>query len=266
MLVYPEALEATVTFVAQHSARRSDSGWDSDDVELCFDADTREVIEDPKDDSWARTNGQAASRSRRYFVANKLRYMWVLTYDPERVSEASRQERGVAMRSAGALVRRLRRELGCSRPYWYSPELHPGGHGWHVNLFVADWLDHTVLGRLWGLGFVWVTDFATDPRAPHGEPLGLCRTPQESWRRASRYGCKYAQKDWSREHVGVRSHRYEVGQNFTPHPVRRWVNSKREALELVRSSLPVGAGETLEVWDSEDAERWNRPPAVVFKW
>ena len=51
-------------------------------------------------------------------------------------------------------ARRLRIDLGTSVAYWYSPELHPGGHGWHVNLFIAGRLDHARVGELWGHGFV----------------------------------------------------------------------------------------------------------------
>ena len=52
--------------------------------------------------------------------------------------------------------------------------------------------------------------------SPKGEPLGLCREPRDGWRRAASYGCKYCQKDWSPEHVGRASHRYEVAQHFAP--------------------------------------------------
>jgi DNA-binding XRE family transcriptional regulator len=85
-----------------------------------------------KAEPWARANGRAASKSRRYFVRNALRYMWVLTL------ASGQYERAVLMAQVSEFARRLRVALdGRAFPYWYSPELHPGGHGWHVNFFVA---------------------------------------------------------------------------------------------------------------------------------
>lgn len=266
VLIYRDAYEATVTLVARHRLRRSAEEPVTELESVDFETGEIEVVEIADDDPWARTNAQAAAASRRYFVANRLRYMWVLTYDPDRVTEEQRHRRAFAMAATSLLARKLRRLLGRKVPYWYSPELHPGGHGWHVNLFVAERLAHSELESLWALGFVWVTDFERSPRAPHGEPLGLCRTPQDAWRRAARYGCKYAQKDWSEEHLGRMVHRYEVAQGFAPEVVRRWVNSKREADALVRKYLPEAAGGHVSVWDSMDSESWKRPAAMVYRW
>ena len=161
--------------------------------------------------TWERANGRAAARSRRYFVRNRLRYMWVLTF------AIARRDRREVMHEVSEFARRLRVAVGGpGLPYWYAPELHPGGHGWHVNFFVARWIKVELVGDVWGWGFPWATDFAKSPTGPKGEPLGLCRTPREGWRRAARYGCKYAQKDWSSEHVGPSHHRYEVAQGFAP--------------------------------------------------
>ena len=121
--------------------------------------------------NWKVANSRARVRSRRYFVFNRLRYMWVLTFaDPP-------AERTAVMARVAEFARRLRNDLDTSVPYWYSPELHPGGHGWHVNLFVPLRLEHARVAELWGHGFVWVTDFERSPSGPRGEPPGLCRTP-----------------------------------------------------------------------------------------
>ena len=144
----------------------------------------REKSDDESAVIWQIANGRAATRSRRYFVTNRLRYMWVLTFaNPP-------MERRDVMAEVAAFARALRVfRGGDSFPYWYSPELHPQGHGWHVNFFVPFRIDHSAVSELWGHGFVWVTDFASAVRGPKGEPLGLCRTPREGLRRAANYGC-----------------------------------------------------------------------------
>jgi hypothetical protein len=186
--------------------------------------------------------------------------MWVLTFaDPP-------TERSAVMALVAEFARRLRNDLDTSVPYWYSPELHPGGHGWHVNLFVADRLEHARIAELWGHGFVWVTDFERSPSGPKGEPLGLCRTPREGWRRAAQYGCKYAQKDWDPGAIGPRNHRYEIAQGFSPVPERCWVNSDAEAWELVAELVPDGEWSNLAVWNSNDDDEWDRPPVATFRW
>jgi hypothetical protein len=176
--------------------------------------------------TWAQANGRDASKSRRYFVRNALRYMWVLTF------ATSRRERRAVMSEVSEFARRLRSAVGAGFPYWYSPELHPGGHGWHVNFFVPQRIDHSVVETVRADGFVWVTDFVRGRHGPKGEPLGLCPTAREGWRRAARYGCKYAQKDWSAEHVGRDNHRHEVAQGYGPKSVGFWVQGKAHAEQL----------------------------------
>jgi hypothetical protein len=113
--------------------------------------------------------------------------MWVLTFAD------SRTDRREVMAEVAEFARQLRIVNGGEKhPYWYSPELHPEGHGWHVNFFIPFRVQHAEIADLWGHGFVWVTDLTTSMKGPKGEPLGLCRTPREGLRRAANYGCKYA--------------------------------------------------------------------------
>lgn len=210
--------------------------------------------------TWAQANGRASAKSRRYFVRNALRYMWVLTY------ATSRRERRAVMSEVSEFARRVRSALGTGFPYWYSPELHPGGHGWHVNFFVPQRIKHSLVENVWGEGFVWVTDFVQGRHGPKGEPLGLCATPREGWRRAARYGCKYAQKDWSAEHVGRDNHRYEVAQGYGPKSVGFWVQGKAHADELISQIVTPGERKYLQVWDSADAVEWPRPPVRTWRW
>lgn len=210
---------------------------------------------------WRIANGRAASKSRRYFVRNQLRYMWVLTF-----AESVTDRRSV-MSIVSEFARRLRLALGGVKfAYWYSPELHPGGHGWHVNFFINRRVQHDLFVSTWGFGFVWVTDFASSPKGPKGEPLGLCRSAREGWRRAAQYGCKYSQKDWSPEHVGRSNHRYEIAQGFAPQRQRQWMDGPREAWNAVAELVPNGEWNNLRYWDSNDAEDWSRTPVRVWQW
>lgn len=214
-----------------------------------------------EDVNWKIANGRARSRSRRYFVRNRLRFMWVLTF------AESRRDRAEVMTLVSEFARRLRSDLGVKAlPYWYSPELHPGGHGWHVNFFVPMYLSHARFATLWGHGFVWVTDFEQSPVAPKGEPLGVCRTPREGWRRAAAYGCKYAQKDWLPGVVGAGVHRYEVAQSFAPQVEKSWVDAQSDAWHLVAKLVPKDEWAGLQHWDSNEEPEWDRPPVLVFRW
>jgi len=210
---------------------------------------------------WQIANGRAASRSRHYFVLNQLRYMWVLTFAD------GHYDRRTVMTEVSEFARRLRTfRNGSSFAYWYSPELHPLGHGWHVNFFISFRVPHAEIEALWNHGFVWVTDFASSMGGPKGEPLGLCRTPREGLRRAAHYGCKYSQKDWSPEHVGAQNHRYELAQGFPPQKVGGWARDPRHAEELVADLIPLEDRRFLQHWDSNDMADWKRPPVRTWRW
>ena len=187
--------------------------------------------------------------------------MWVLTFARERTDR-----RGV-MGEVADFARQLRAlHVGTTFAYWYSPELHPGGHGWHVNFFISFRIPHTDMESLWGRGFVWVTDFATSARGPKGEPLGLCRTPRDGLRRAASYGCKYAQKDWSPENVGPQNHRYEIAQGFTPKSESGWLEKIADAETLLGSLVPTEEQRWVKRWSSDDEPEWNRPPVWTWRW
>jgi len=269
LTTYPDCAEATLIW--RHSTRGRSiaspaEAWLDDQArQLAEEWRRRERLSRPEeprlDRSVQAANARAAAKSRRYFVANRLRFMWVLTF------RESAQDRRQVMGQVAALARRIRLAWPEGPlPYWYSPELHPGGHGWHVNLFVASRLPQHRVEGLWGHGYVWVTDFATAPRTPKGERLGLCRTPREGWRRAAAYGCKYAQKDWGPGSIGPRDHRYEVAQGYAPEKQTRWVASKAEATGIVAQLLPDEVGGAVEVWDSNDDEGWDGPPVMTWRW
>jgi len=187
--------------------------------------------------------------------------MWVLTF------AQGRTDRREVMAEVGAFARRLRTlHGGAASPYWYSPELHPGGHGWHVNFFISSRIEHADVEALWGQGFVWVTDFASSLRGPKGEPLRVTRSPREGLRRAAHYGCKYAQKDWSPEHVGRQSHRYEVAQGFSPVSESVWIEWAAEGEGIVGELVPSGEWNNVERWNSSYDPEWNRPHVETWRW
>ena len=211
--------------------------------------------------NWLISNSRAATKSRRYFVKNRLRYMWVLTFAGEH------WDRRQVMTDVAEFARRVRVAHGAKPfPYWYSPELHPGGHGWHVNLFIPFRAEHQKMKELWDHGFVWVVDYGSASNGAKGEPLRLCRTPRDAWRRAAQYGCKYSQKDWSPDRVDRSNHRYEVAEGFAPEMVRQWVHDQRHAEQLVTGDLPSEDRRRLKVWDSNDAVEWLRPPVRIWQW
>jgi hypothetical protein len=221
----------------------------------------RQKSEEEKNLNWQIANGRAGTRSRRYFVSNQLRYMWVLTF-AERWTN-----RRLVMAEVSYFARRLRVERGGeSFPYWYSPELHPGGHGWHVNFFNGFWVTHDEIASLWANGYVWVTDFAKSMSGPKGEPLGLCRTPRDGLRRAASYGCKYAQKDWSPEHVGALNHRYEVAQGFAPASVSGWIEDPLDAEVILEELVADEDRRWIKRWSSSNEESWTRPPVWTWRW
>lgn len=202
-------------------------------------------------ENWERANRRARGRSRRYIVSNRLRFMWVLTFEGTGLhGPAGRVE---CMAAVADLMRKLRAAAG-PLPYWYSPELHPDGHGWHCNLFVPRWLKHSLVRDLWGRGHVWVKDWAADSRVA-GRPF------IEQLRAGASYGAKYAAKDWDAVHLAGGAHRYERAEGFEPRQVVAEVRSVEDGVALALAYLG-GPG---RVWRSSDDPEWSGPScAVVF--
>jgi hypothetical protein len=175
--------------------------------------------------------------------------MWVLTtggagwHGPD-----GRRE---CMAATAALVRKLRSHLGVDA-YWFSPELHPGGHGWHVNLFIARRIPHHQVERLWGRGFVWVKDWTRDSRARGATFL-------ERLRSGASYGAKYAAKDWSSEVLDRDAHRYELAQGHEPVALLAWCETLADGLRVAEGRL----GPSVHVWRSSDVAEWDGPPCWV---
>lgn len=201
--------------------------------------------------AWERANRRARSRSRRYIVANRLRFMWVLTSAGE--GWHGPMGRIECMAAVSGFVRRLRATYG-EQPYWFSPELHPGGHGWHCNVFLPRFLPHADIERLWSHGYVWAKDWTKDDRVK-GESFLV------KLRAGASYGAKYAAKDWGVEQLAQGAHRYERAEGYDPTAILAEVRTVADGVALALDHL--GAG--IYVWRSCESPDWDGPPcAVVF--
>lgn len=240
--VYPDACEATITLVVPGT------GTDAPVSDLSEEERQRR--------NHLRATRRAITESRRYMVANRLRYMWVLTFATGLHDSEGRRK---CMREVAEFAERLRASVG-RLPYWYSPELHPGGHGWHVNFFVGKRLAHHEVEQLWGHGFVWVKDWLKDSRVRAGEGVTLV----QALRLASTYGCKYASKDWSEEVLAGGAHRYEVAQGFKPKAQSLRADTVGSALRFAASYFEGRQPDT--IWCSSESDSWDGPPVWCVSW
>jgi len=205
--------------------------------------------------NWTRANRRASSESRRYMVANRLCYMWVFTYEGDGLHGPV--GRNIAMHDVADFVRRFHNAFG-DVPYWFSPELHPDGHGWHVNFFVPRRLPHAEMATLWRHGFVWVKDWTEDDRVK-----GRNLTMVETIRLAALYGCKYAVKDWSPEALGKGRRRYCCAEGHRPIRGVKRCKSVIDAIEWANHVFRQAADQT---WCSLDDPDWDGPPVWALRW
>lgn len=205
--------------------------------------------------NWERATGRAFSESRRYFVANRLRFMWVFTIAGDGLHGP--EGRAVMMSLVAAFVRRFHAEFGVM-PYWYSPELHPSGHGWHVNFFVPKRLPHHRMAELWGHGHVWVSD-----KLNHPDVKRKALPFVQALRLAALYACKYASKDWSPDQIPPGCHRFEAAQGFKPQKDSVRAVTEAEAFAFI---IEVFGRPPDAVWRSSDCEDWEGPPTMCLRW
>lgn len=206
--------------------------------------------------NWERANRRAAARLRRFMVANSLVFMWVLTLENACHGPDGRQQ---VMSMVGDFARKVRQEHGVE-VYAYSPELHPGGHGWHVNFFVGEYLPHASMAALWGHGFVWVSDWRQKVRKRPG--LSGTQLAKSAALQGARYAAKYAEKDWSRDMLEAGSHRFERSEGGDPVVIELEAGTMAEAL---RGVFTKTAGDCELVW-SDDVDDYHGPPWVFVRW
>ena len=239
--VWPEAGEAVIYYKPIAAPGRTASPD--------LDPDERAEI------NHQRATRRARSEARRYLVANRLRYMWVLTFAN---GLQGPEGRAACMKEVARFASDLRGEVG-GLAYWYSPELHPGGHGWHVNFFVAGRIPHGLVERLWGKGFVFVKDWVKDSRV---QEQGLRLV--DAIRLGAEYGCKYASKDWSAEMLAGGAHRYEVAEGYRPKVLKVLVPRLRTAFTMAERYF--GDRPADHLWMSAEADDWCGPPVWCLSW
>lgn len=201
-----------------------------------------------------RANRRARSESRRYMVANRLRYQWVLTFKD---GEDGLTDRPTCMAQVARFARQFKRRFGVM-PYWFSPELHPSGRGWHVNFLVPKRLPHDVMQEMWGHGIVWVSD-----KTKHPDVVKLNLPFIDALRLAAMYACKYASKDWDPEQVGAGRHRYECAEGFEPQRIVKHHETLAAAMESAEGVFGV---RPLQVWASSESSDWDGPPCFCLYW
>lgn len=256
--VWPHAGEATVTWAP---VRRPEPDQPDEPPGDCQPSLWADLDQDEQDRlNRERADRRARTTSRRYFAANRLRYQWVLTFAGGGV-EATAEGRREVFAAMARFVRRLRHMLG-PMPWWYSPEIHPNGHGWHVNFYVARRLEHGVIARIWAgchpqAGHVWVSDKLKDPRVRGTGNLA------RALRLACAYAVKYATKDWARAVLDPGARRFAAAHDFKPLAVIVAVDHIEDGVELVATAF---RSKPVVTWDSRQAEDWDGPPCVALMW
>lgn len=270
-----------MVFVPYRPARRNLVALD--DGQRMLDVDTGEISPasdwiklDPEERAEAngeRCNARAEMSMTDYMVHNRLVKMWVLTFKD---ALHGPEGRATAMLLVAEFMKRLRRSLfrGKPFPYVYSPELHPGGHGWHVNVFLqADYIEKRYMDRLWGHGNTWYTDFRADRadwlgrkigKAPGGTLSAPATMGTRGAARAASYGAKYASKDWSYESMGPGAHRYERSEGFNVPTVRQEFRTLGEAY-VWAANLPAVGVVTYQWARDYGDEGWFGPNARGFR-
>lgn len=199
--------------------------------------------EAPSESNRERASRRARTRLRRYAVANRLRYLWVLTFAPRPSDGLQEHDLARVKRLVAEWVKRgLRGEVGYAGAYVLGFEHHKSG-AWHVNVMLGERVDHGVVRDSWGRGHVWVSKFQGRP----GESM------RDAARRAAAYVAKYVAKEFGDSSPGT--HRYEVAQGFQVREVRVFALS-------ASGVLAECGGEVLYRYDAPAAESGRGPPIV----
>lgn len=229
--LYPEAGEAGGSFHALDGAKPGSGG-------LWLPGPERAAEEAAR-----RARGQM----RRYCAANLLNRHGTLTYR----GEGCHDPRQVRVDLAG-FFRRMRRGLGGEPfPYLWVPELHPGGHGFHLHFAVGRFVPRGLIEEAWGLGFIKIR--------LHGDlPVGS-GVRQEA-RHSARYLSKYLDKTFR---AGGGLNRYDVARGFQPRAEP--ISAPLQEDAIGEASERMGGPPTY-VWRSETQEGWQGPHAVWMSW
>lgn len=231
LILYPEAAEAGGSYRRRRRTEPVDSAADPE-----------------------RSAEEAARRARgkirRYCAANRLNRLGTLTYAGEGCLAPEAVRADVA-----SFFRALRGEVGEAFPYLWVPELHPGGHGFHIHFAVGRFIKWTLLRDTWGRGRVHIKLIGDLPVGSGA--LGEARA-------AGRYLAKYAAKDiYGDGACPAGWHRYEVAQGFQPESIECYGPTVADAIQTAATYM--GASPS-QCWLSAESEGWLGPPACWVAW
>lgn len=193
---------------------------------------------------------RARAKLRRYCAANGLNRLGTLTYAGEGCHDAQRLRADVA-----AFFKDLRAGAGGGPlAYAWVPQLHPGGHGWHLHFGVGRFVPRTLIEQAWGRGFVHIKLLSNLPvgAGVRGEA-----------RLTARYLAGYAGRELGDEGRRAGLHRYEVAQGFQPEKLLVYGLSAEEVIERASGYMRAAPE---RVWLSSEVEGWRGPPACWAQW
>ena len=201
----------------------------------------------------ARSSSEASRRARgkirRYCAANGLNPLGTLTY----AGEGCHDPRAVRA-DLGVFFKELRTRTGEAVPYVWVPQLHPGGHGWHVHFGVGRFIPRRAIEQAWGRGFVHI-------KLLSDLPVGS-GTRSEA-RLTARYLAGYAGRDLDEQSRPAGLHRYEVAQGFQPEKLLVYGESADDVIERASGYMRAAPE---RVWLSSSVEGWRGPPACWAQW
>lgn len=227
--LYPEAAEAGGCFRGLDRPGR-DCGWEPEEPGRAL----------------AEAERRARGKVRRYCAANGLNRLGTLTY----AGQGEHDPRTVRA-DIHRFFRGLRRGVGQRFPYVWVPELHPGGHGWHVHFAVGRFVARGLIEEAWGRGFVHIKLIQGVPQG--GGIRGEARL-------AARYLSKYLGKDLQ-GHGGL--NRYDLAQGFQPRV--EVIEGRTEAGVIAEAAKRMG-GPPAVVWRSATEKGWRGPSALWAAW
>jgi hypothetical protein len=171
--VFPKAKEATLTPWRRPVRREPDTDDSPVDVEAMrairearrrlreveLNAEFRRLVTEADQESEDRAVRRARSMIRRICREFNLHRMWTLTYAGEGC-----HDRDQLVKHMERFARDVREQL--PGVIWLAvPEVHPGGHGWHVHVAVSEYVHWQRFNKCWPHGQT------ESPRGPDGKRL-----------------------------------------------------------------------------------------------
>ena len=200
----------------------------------------------------ARSQEEASRRARgqirRYCAHNRLNRLGTLTFKGEGCHDP------IQLRThLSAFFVELRKAIGRELPYLWVPEWH-ATHGLHVHFAVGRYIKRSVIEAAWPHGFVHIEILGD---LPHGSQV------RDQARIAAGYLAKYVGKGLLDERRIEGLHRYEIAQGFRPVAHRIFAPTRHE---VITQAIEQMGSPYKYLWDSNDDEGWQKPPAVYLSW